>query len=162
MSNLFPQQNLRQVCGSRFTHFCHCLLPRGGRTLAETQQPVFQGTNTLIILDDCSVSKVGKGCTGQLGSVGFSDRHAGINVWLLTQQITSIIKPFHENVAAIFPFYTPSGKTMKAIFKDYAGELSAEEYKELMAALKKKCSFLDFPLLHPFGIKIFQLIFLHV
>ena len=47
---------------------------------------------------------------------------------------------------------------MKAIFKDYAGELSPEEYKELMAALKKS-SFLDFPLCHPLGIKIFQLIF---
>lgn len=159
MSNLFPQQNLRQVCGSRFTHFCHCLLPRGGRTLAETQQPFFQGTNTLIILDDCSVSKVGKGCTGQLGSLGFSDRHAGINVWLLTQQITSITKPFHENVAAIFPFYTPSGKTMKAIFKDYAGELSAEEYKQLMAALKTKMFLSGLPLASPFRNKNFSVNF---
>ncbi|CAH3163178.1 unnamed protein product, partial [Porites lobata] len=98
-------------------------------------QPFFESTNTLIILDDCTASKVGKSRTGQLGSLRFSARHAGISVWLLTQQITSIAKPFHENVA-IFLFYTPLGKTMKAIFKDYAGELSPEQYKELMAALK--------------------------
>lgn len=159
MSKLCPQQNLRQVCGSRFTHFCHCLPARRGRTLTETQQPFFESTNTLIILDDCTASKVGKSRTGQLGSLRFSARHAGISVWLLTQQITSIAKPFHENVA-IFLFYTPLGKTMKAIFKDYAGELSPEQYKELMAALKKKCSFLDFPLHHPFGINFFQFIFL--
>lgn len=105
---------------------------------------MFESTNTLIILDDCTASKVGKGRTGQLGSLGFSARHAGISVWLLTQQITSIAKPFHENVA-FFLFYTPSGKTMKAIFKDYAGELSPEEYKELMTALKKNVPFWTSP-----------------
>ena len=39
-------------------------------------------------------------------------------------------------MAAIVLFYTPSGKTRKVIFDDYAGELSPEEYKELMAELK--------------------------
>ena len=63
-----------------------------------------------------------KGRTSQLVSLGFSTRHSGISVWVLTQQITSIAKPFRENVAAIVLFYTPSNKTMKAIFEDYAGE----------------------------------------
>lgn len=158
MSKLCPQQNLRQVCGSRFTHFCHCLPARRGRTLTETQQPFFESTNTLIILDDCTASKVGKSRTGQLGSLRFSVRHAGISVWLLTQQITSIAKPFHENVA-IFLFYTPLGKTMKAIFKDYAGELSPEEYKELMAALKKKMFLSGLSLAPPFRNKFFSVYF---
>lgn len=39
-------------------------------------------------------------------------------------------------MAAIVLFYTPSGKTRKVIFDDHAGELSPEEYKELMAELK--------------------------
>ena len=59
-------------------------------------------------------------------------------MWVLTQQITSIAKPFRENVAAIVLFYTPSGKTTKAIFEDYAGEITHDEYKELIAWLKKK------------------------
>ena len=70
--------------------------------------------------------------------VSFSARHAGISVWALTQQITSISKQLRENVAAIVLFYTPSGKTTKAIFEDYAGERSSEEYKKLIAELKKK------------------------
>lgn len=76
----------------------------------------FQRTNTLIVLDDCAASKEVKGSTGQLVSLGFSDRHAGISVWILTQQITGISKTFRENVATIVLFYTPSAKTMKAIF----------------------------------------------
>jgi len=79
-----------------------------------------------------------KGRTSQLVSLGFSARYAGISVWVLTRQITSIAKPFRENVAALVRFYTPSGKTTKAIFEDYAGELSHEKYQELTAQLKKQ------------------------
>ena len=84
----------------------------------------FAGTNTLFIPDDCAASKDVKGRTSQLVNLGFSARHDGISVSVLTQQITSIAKPFRENVAAIVLFYTPSSKTTKAIFKDYAGELT--------------------------------------
>ena len=159
MSNLCPQQDVRKVCGSRFTHFCHSLPARGGRTLTETQQPFFEGTNTVIILDDCTASKVGKGRTGQLGSLGFSARHAGISVWLLTQQITSIAKPFHETWPPFFCFTLRPGKTMKAIFKDYAGELSPEEYKEPMTALKKKKFLSGLSLAPPFRNKYFSVNF---
>jgi len=92
----------------------------------------FQGTNTLIVLDDCAVSNDVKGRTIHLVPLDFSARHAGISVWVLTQQITGISKPFRENVATIVLFYT-FGQTLKAICEDYAGELSPEEYKELMA-----------------------------
>ena len=84
---------------------------------------LFVGTNTLIILHDCAASKDVKGRTGQLVNLGFSARHIGISVWVLTQKITSITPSFRENVAAIVLFYTPSAKTTKAIFDDYAGEL---------------------------------------
>ena len=39
---------------------------------------LFEGTNTLIILDDCAASKDVKGRTGQLVNLGFSARHIGI------------------------------------------------------------------------------------
>ena len=117
----------------------------------------FAGTNTLFILDDCAVSKDVKGRTSQLVNLGFSSRHDGISVWVLTQQITSIAKPFHENVAAIVLFYTPSSKTTKAIFEDYAGELTHEEYKGLIAKLEgRKFSHLVFALQHPYGIEYRQ------
>ena len=117
----------------------------------------YAGTNTLFILDDCAASKDAKGRTSQLVNLGFSARHDGISVWVLTQQITSIAKPFRENVAAIVLFYTPSSKTTKAIFEDYAGELTHEEYKALIAKLKgRKFSHLVFALRHPYGIEYRQ------
>ena len=95
-----------------------------------------------------------KGRTSQLVNLGFSARHDGISVWVLTQQITSIAKPFRENVAAIVLFYTSSSKTTKAIFEDYAGEITHDEYKELIAWLKeRKFSHLVFSLRYPYGIE---------
>ena len=74
----------------------------------------FEGTNTLIILDDCASSKDVKGRTGELVDLAFSARHIGISVWVLTQKMTGITSSFRENVAAIVLFYTPSAKTTKA------------------------------------------------
>ena len=116
----------------------------------------FEGTNTLIILDDCAASKDVKGRTGELVKLGFSARHSGISVWVLTQQLSSIAKPFRENVAAIVLFYTPSaGKTTKAIFEEYAGELSHDELRQMIARLKeRKFAHLIFSLRHPFEIQL--------
>ena len=40
----------------------------------------FEGTNALIVLDDCAASKDVKGRTGELVKLGFSARHAGISL----------------------------------------------------------------------------------
>ena len=115
----------------------------------------FEGTNTLIVLDDCASSKDVKGRTGELVKLGFSARHSGISVWVLTQQFSSIAKPFRENVAAIVLFYTPSAKTTKAIFEEYAGELSHDEFQQMIARLKeRKFAHLIFSLRYPFGIQL--------
>ena len=98
----------------------------------------FEGVNTLILLDDCAASKDVKRRTGELVKLGFSARHAGISVWVMTQQLSSIAKPFRENVAAIVLFYTPSAKTMKAIFEEYAGERSHDELKQMISRLKER------------------------
>ena len=115
----------------------------------------FEGTNTLIVLDDCASSKDVKSRTGELVKLGFSARHSGISVWVLTQQLSSIAKPFRENVAAIVLFYTPSAKTTKTIFEEYAGELSHNELRQLIARLKeRKFAHLIFSLRHPFEIQL--------
>ena len=120
---------------------------------------LFEGTNTLIILDDWAASKDVKGRTGQLVNLGFSARHIGISVLVLTQKITSITISFRKNVAAmaaIVLFYTPSAKTTEAIFDDYAGELSNDEYKDLISKLKeRKFSYLVLLLRHPYGLSYF-------
>jgi len=118
---------------------------------------VFEGTNALIILDDCASSKDVKGRTGELVHLAFSARHLGTSVWVLTQKMTGMTSSFRENVAAIVLFYTPSAKTTKAIFDDYAGEFSQDEYKGLISKLKeRKFSYLVFSLRHPFGVKLFE------
>ena len=96
------------------------------------------GTNTLIILDDCVASKDVKGRTDELVNLTFSARHMGISVWVLAQKLTGITSSFRENVAAIVLFYTPLARTTKAIFDDYAGELSPDEYKGLVSKLKER------------------------
>ena len=78
---------------------------------------LFEGTNTLIILDDCAASKDVKGCTGQLVNLGFSARHIGISVWVLTQKITSITPSFRENVALSFYFTLPRPKPRRRSLK---------------------------------------------
>ena len=55
---------------------------------------------------------------------------------------------FWENVVAVVLFYIPAPKTMKSIFEDFVGKLTPEEYKALIAWLKKqKDSYLVFSLL---------------
>jgi len=98
-----------------------------------------------------------KGRTGELVNLAFSARHIGISVWVLTQKMTAITAPFRENVAAIVLFYTRSAKTTKAIFDDYAGELSQDAYKGLISKLKeRKFSYLVFSLRHPYGLSYFE------
>ena len=117
----------------------------------------FEGTNTLIILDDCAASKDVKIKTNELVNLVFSVRHKGISVWVLTQQMTSIAKAFRENIACLVLFYTPSARDMKVIFENYAGNLTNEEKKNFLKKLKEvKYSHLDFSLRHPFKIKMHE------
>ena len=96
ISNLCQQQNLQRV------RTVLSLTARRRRSSSGwNSAAIFQATNALVVLDDCAASNDMKGRTGQLVSLGFSARHAGISVWVLTQQIISIAKPFRENVAAI-------------------------------------------------------------
>jgi len=58
-------------------------------------------------------------------------------------------------VAAIVLFYKPSAKTTKAIFEEYASELTHEELRQMIARLKeRKFAHLIFSLRHPFAIQL--------
>ena len=110
---------------------------------------LFEGMNTLIVLNDCAASKDVKGRMGQLVNLGFSappywHQHVGAD-------------PEVDRHHSLLPrecCYTPSAKTTKAIFNDYAGELSQEEYKGLISKLKaKKFSHLVFSLHNPYRVE---------
>ncbi len=57
----------------------------------------FKGTNSLIILDDCASTQAVKNRVSELVSLGMHARHFGFNTIVITQQFTSIAKPFREN-----------------------------------------------------------------
>ena len=112
---------------------------------------LFSGTNTLLILDDCAVSKDLKQRSNKFIDLAFSGRHDGLSVWVLTQQLTSIAKPFRENVSCVVTFYNPSQVGMKTLFDDYGGELDIETRKKFMKLLKtERYSRLCLCLIYPF------------
>ena len=114
-------------------------------------QTLFSGTNTLIILDDCAVSNDLKKRSNKFIDLAFSGRHHGLSVWVLTQQLTSIAKPFRENVACVVSFHNPSQKGMKMLFEDYGGDLDSETIKKFVKLLKtEKYSRLCLCLRYPF------------
>ena len=112
---------------------------------------LFSGTNTLLILDDCAVSKDLKQRSNKFIDLAFSGRHDGLSVWVLTQQLTSIAKPFRENVSCVVTFHNPSQVGMKTLFEDYGGELDIETRKKFMKLLKtERYSRLCLCLTYPF------------
>ena len=79
--------------------------------------------HTLIILDDCAAGQDVKDRTSELVKLGFIARHHNISVFVITQQLTSIAKPFRENIGKLVCFYNPNKKDMQSLFNDYLGEI---------------------------------------
>lgn len=112
---------------------------------------VFSGTNTLIILDDCAVSKDLKKRSNKFIDLAFSGRHEGLSVWVLAQQLTSIAKPFRDNVACVVAFHNTSQIDTKTLFDNYGGGLDDETREKFIELLKtERYSRLCFCLRYPF------------
>ena len=97
---------------------------------------VFSGTNTLIILDDCAVTKELKKRSNEFIKLAFSGRHEGLSVWVLTQQLTSISKPFRDNIACIIAFHNPSQVGTKTMFEDHCNGIPPEARDVIRKELK--------------------------
>ena len=111
----------------------------------------FKGTNSLIILDDCASTQSVKNRTSELVNLAFSARHYGFStIIVITQQLTSITKPYRENIAKLVTFYNPSKKDMQAITDDFLN-VEKEEIKDIVQKLKNnKCSRLEILLRCPY------------
>ncbi len=110
----------------------------------------FKGTNSLIILDDCASTQAVKNRVSELVKLGFSARHYGFSTIVITQQLTSIAKPYRENIAKLVTFYNPSKKDMQTITDEF---LNAEknEIKDIVQKLKNnKYSRLEILLRSPY------------
>ena len=97
----------------------------------------YKNTNTLIVLDDCASSRDVKRRSDELVRLGFSARHDGLSVWVLTQQYTSIAKPFRENIGMLVLFYTPNKTDITTIVREYGMELDKKDVIGLIKRLKE-------------------------
>ena len=66
-------------------------------------------TNSLIILDDCAASQSVKKRTSELVKLAFHGRHLGRTI-VITQQLTSIAKPYKKQMSKIVSFYNPDAE----------------------------------------------------
>ncbi len=64
----------------------------------------FKGTNSLIILYDCAATQIVKNRVSELVKLTFSTRHYGLSTVVLTQKMTSIAKPYRENISKLVTF----------------------------------------------------------
>ena len=94
-----------------------------------------KNTNSLIILDDCPASKDVKNITSELVKLGFSGRHIGLSTIVVTQQLTSIAKPYRMNISKLVTFYNACKDDMKYIFKNYLS-IEKDEEKRIIETLK--------------------------
>ena len=94
-----------------------------------------KGTNSLIVLDDCASSQTVKNRTSELVKLAFHGRHIGWSTIVITQQLTSIAKPYRMNISKVVFFYTARKDDPKDIFENYLCVNSAEE-RSIMKTLK--------------------------
>ena len=87
--------------------------------------------------------------------LGFSARHYLFSIIVITQQLTSIAKPYRQNTSKIVSFYNPNKKDMQEIFDDYLESISKEEEANIIHTLKnQRYSRLEISLVHPYSYKI--------
>ena len=60
-----------------------------------------------------------KNRTSELIKLAVSARHYGLSVSVLTQQLTSIAKPFRENASRLVACYNPNRKEMRTLLDEY-------------------------------------------
>ncbi len=94
----------------------------------------FKGTNSLIILDDCAATQAVNNRVSELVKLGMHGRHYGFSTIVITQQHTSIAKPFRENIAKLVLFYNPDKEDMQTITNKYL-RAEKEETKDIVQKL---------------------------
>ena len=114
----------------------------------------FKGTNSLIILDDCAATQIVKNHVSELVKLAFSARHYGLSTVVFTQQVTSIAKPYRENISKLVTFYNPSRKDMQTITDEFLN-VTKEEVTNIVRKLKdNKYARLEILLRHPYAHKV--------
>ena len=87
--------------------------------ILKSASDIYKGINTLIILDDCASSQGVKTRVSELVKLAFSARHYNLSTIVITQQLTSIAKPYRKNISKLVTFYNPNRNDMEVIMDDY-------------------------------------------
>ena len=117
---------------------------------------IFQGTNTLFIIDDCANLQDSKKKATELCNLAFSGRHFGITTWVLIQKYNSIVKDFRENIRLLVLFYNKDEKAMKQALEENA-LIPKEERDYIFKLLKtQKISKIVLRLQHPRNFFLFK------
>jgi hypothetical protein len=83
--------------------------------------------------------------------LAFSARHYNLSVIVLTQQLSSVTKPFRENISRLVTFYNPNRKEMKVITDEYINGVPQETISEITKILRgEKFTAQDILLIHPY------------
>ena len=96
----------------------------------------FKDTNSLIILDDCASSQCVKNRSSEIVKLAFSARHYGFSTIIITQQLTSITKPYRTNTQIMVTFYNPDRNDMRT-FLEESVDGTEEEYRKIKDRLRK-------------------------
>jgi hypothetical protein len=97
------------------------------------------------------ISQAVKKRVSELVRLAFSARHYNLSVIVLTQQLSSVAKPFRENISRLVTFYNPGRKDMKVITDDYLNGVPQEKIEEITKILRdEKFTALDILLIHPY------------
>ena len=77
-----------------------------------------KNTNSLVILDDCAASQSVKNRTSELVKLAFHGRHIGLSTIVITQQLTSIAKPYRmKHIEAHDLLQCPQGRQERRVRK---------------------------------------------
>ena len=94
-------------------------------------------TNSLIILNDCASSQVVKNRTSEPVKLALHGRHIGLSTIVITQQLTSIAKPYRMNVSKVVVFYSARKDDRRDIFENYLC-VEKEEVRKILETLKTR------------------------
>ena len=104
------------------------------------------------ILDDCTSSQQVKYRVSQLIKLAFSARHFSLSTIVITQQLTSMTKPYHKDISKLVTFYNPNWNDMKTIMYDNLYGVSNDEIKYIVDKLKNnKYTRLEINLRHSYS-----------
>ena len=123
-------------------------------TALETIVGFAKGTKSLIVLGDSASTQKVKNRTGELVKLAFHGRHIGISTIVVTQQLTSVAKPYRMNVSKVVFFYTARKDDRRDIFENYLC-VDRQKEKKIMETLRnEKYARLEILTVHPYTHKV--------